>query len=109
MTLEKFLSICESDSAPSNLAPSNLASPLKALWYDRRGEWDSAHKEIQDDEDQHSAAVHAYLHRKEGDLPNARYWYNTAHRKPFIGSLDQEWQALAAEFIASASVKAPLP
>ena len=39
--------------------------------------------------------VHAYLHRVEGDLDNARYWYNRAQRpvpsKPFAG----EWDAIA--------------
>lgn len=44
-----------------------------------------------------AAAVHAYLHRKEGDIWNANYWYRTAGRKPFAGSLEEEWQALVDE------------
>jgi hypothetical protein len=44
--------------------------------------------------------VHAYLHRKEPDLANARYWYNRAGRSPATGSLEQEWDALAVELLA---------
>jgi hypothetical protein len=44
-----------------------------------------------------SAAVHAYLHRKEGDLWNANYWYRNAKRKPFTGSIDDEWKTLVEE------------
>ena len=95
MTFEEFLSLCEAESEPK------LASHLKALWFDRQGDWDSAHEQIQDGHDKLSAALHAYLHRKEGDLWNARYWYNNAGKKPFNGSLDEEWEALVREFLAS--------
>ncbi len=100
MTIETFLASCDFNTALSPLSP-----PLKALWLDKRGEWEMAHAEIQDESDPGSAAIHAYLHRKEGDLWNARYWYNQAGRKPFTGSLDQEWRALAEEF-CSASTQA---
>ena len=46
------------------------------------------------------ALVHAYLHRKEPDPANARYWYNRAGRQPAAISLEQEWDALAAELLA---------
>ncbi|MEY4669529.1 MAG: hypothetical protein RL518_2228 [Pseudomonadota bacterium] len=95
MTFEQFLTVCESGSEPRA-----LSSHLKALWFDRRGDWDTAHERIQDDHDRISAAIHAYLHRKEGDISNARYWYSTAHRPVFKGSLDQEWEALAREILA---------
>ncbi|HQT79998.1 MAG TPA: hypothetical protein PLD10_23395 [Rhodopila sp.] len=45
------------------------------------------------------AAVHAYLHRKEPDAANARYWYNRAGLSPETGSLDAEWDALAARLL----------
>ena len=93
MTFEEFLSLCEAETEPK------LASHLKALWFDRQGEWDSAHEEIQDGHDTFSAAIHAYLHRKEGDISNARYWYSTANRPIFKGSLDDEWEALATEIV----------
>jgi hypothetical protein len=94
MTFEEFLTICESSTEPRN-----LSSLLKALWYDRHGEWDLAHEEIQDGEDTYSAAIHAYLHRKEGDVSNARYWYSTANRRIFKGTLDEEWESLARELV----------
>jgi len=94
MTFEAFLSICESSTEPKGLSPH-----LTALWLDHHGEWDGAHEEIQDGDDKFSAAIHAYLHRKEGDISNARYWYSTAGRKPFSGSLKEEWESLAREIL----------
>lgn len=41
--------------------------------------------------------MHAYLHRKEGDLANARYWYARAARPPATGVLEAEWEALVRE------------
>lgn len=95
MTFESFLTLCESVDEPTT-----LSSHLKALWFDRHSDWDSAHEEIQDDDDPLSAAIHAYLHRKEGDISNARYWYGTAGRRLFKGSLEEEWLALAREITA---------
>jgi hypothetical protein len=54
---------------------------LNALWYDARGEWDKAHELIQDVQDKNASWIHAYLHRKEGDDPNAGYWYSRAGKK----------------------------
>jgi hypothetical protein len=76
-----------------------LPAPLQALWLDAVGDWDGAHEAIQDEGDRASAAVHAYLHRKEGDLWNARYWYKNAGRRPFDGTLVAEWESLSREFL----------
>jgi len=95
MTFDDFLAMCESSTEPSG-----ISAHLKALWFDHQGEWDGAHEEIQDGHDPLSAVIHAYLHRKEGDLSNARYWYSTANRGVFKGSLDEEWEALARELVA---------
>ncbi len=99
MKLSDFLARCESSSEPAGLSPH-----LKALWFDRHGDWDSAHEEIQDNTDKLSAAIHAYLHRKEGDISNARYWYATAERQVYKGSLEDEWNALAEESAALAEI-----
>ena len=40
--------------------------------------------------------VHAFLHRKEGDLSNAGYWYRRAVREPHKGPLEDEWREIAA-------------
>jgi hypothetical protein len=73
--------------------------PLRALWWDARGDWAKAHACAQADSGSQAAAVHAYLHRKEPDLSNARYWYNRAGRPPATGTLDQEWAALTTELL----------
>ena len=50
----------------------------------------------QSDEGADGAWVHAYLHRKEGDLPNAAYWYRRAGRPVCEASLEQEWRDIAS-------------
>lgn len=74
---------------------------LAALWWDRRGDWPRAHECAQSDEGRDCAEVHAYLHRKEGDLPNARYWYARAGRPVANGTLDDEWASLVERFASA--------
>jgi hypothetical protein len=81
-------------------APPGWASlPLQALWWDAKDDWTKAHECAQADDGAAGAAVHAYLHRKEPDLSNARYWYNRAGRAPATFTLEREWTALVAEFL----------
>jgi hypothetical protein len=82
-------------------APPALSPPLRALWHDARGEWDAAHAVAQDIDDRTGAWIHAYLHRKEGDLGNAAYWYERAHQPVATDSLEAEWQRLAAALLAA--------
>ena len=80
-------------------APPPGASPiLKALWLDHRDDWHGAHDQVDSARDRDSAWVHAYLHRKEGDLANADYWYRRADRSRPDIPLDAEWDALVAHF-----------
>ena len=76
--------------------PAGLAPALAALWWAGKGEWDRAHDLVQDDPGRDAAWVHAYLHRVEGDLSNAAYWYRRAARPLETGPLDAEWDAIAA-------------
>jgi hypothetical protein len=76
--------------------PPGLTPALRGLWHDHQGDWDAAHRAVQDAADPASAWVHAYLHRKEGDLWNAGYWYARAGRSPATGGLHEEWAALVA-------------
>ena len=46
-----------------------------ALELDWGGDWDEAHRIVQGIESTDSYWIHAYLHRKEGDLENA--WRNS--------------------------------
>jgi hypothetical protein len=81
--------------------PAGLDPALAALWWDARGDWDRAHGFAQQQNTQAACAVHAYLHRKEGDLSNARYWYARAGKEPAAGTLEDEWDALARELLAT--------
>jgi hypothetical protein len=86
-------------STEQPVPPTSLSLPLQALWWEAKGDWAKAHECAQADPGPIGAAVHAYLHRKEPDPANARYWYNRAGRTPATVSLDDEWQALATELL----------
>jgi len=45
-----------------------LDGALLALWWDGRGDWERAHEVAQEVSGADGAWIHAYLHRKEGDL-----------------------------------------
>lgn len=74
--------------------PAGLGKLLQALWYEAHGDWDRAHKLAQSQKGKAAAAVHAYLHRKEGDYSNADYWYERAGSVRPRGALEKEWEAL---------------
>lgn len=81
--------------------PSDLGLALTALWWDAKGDWNAAHEHVQRDEGNPACDwVHAYLHRKEGDLSNARYWYRNARRPAASGPLEQECEAIVATLTA---------
>jgi hypothetical protein len=75
--------------------PPGLSPLLRALWLDGRGDWNGAHETAQEVEGADGAWVHAYLHRKEGDLGNAAYWYRRAAKPVCTGDLDAEWAEIA--------------
>jgi hypothetical protein len=80
--------------------PGGLSLALQALWWDAKGDWEKAHQRAQEREDEAGMWVHAYLHRKEGDLSNADYWYRRCKKSPPKTSLDQELESLAQAFLA---------
>ena len=96
MTLEEFT------SSLSSAEPPQVAPALRALWHDARGDWNAAHSVAQDVDDESGAWVHAYLHRKEGDTGNARYWYRRAGRPEATDSLQAEWGRIVAELLHGA-------
>jgi hypothetical protein len=79
--------------------PSNLTHALQALWYDATEDWQAAHKHAQAQDDATGAWVHAYLHRKEGDVANARYWYRRAGRPMATMTPDAEWGPIATALL----------
>jgi hypothetical protein len=95
VTLDEFRATLTAAAPPADLAPA-----LTALWHDGRGDWAEAHRVAQDVHDESGARVHAYLHRKEGDLGNASYWYRRAGVERATGSLSDEWQAIVSALLA---------
>ncbi len=89
MVLDKFKSSLKSDSPPEK-----IDKELKALWWDAKGNWDKAHRLVQAMNNTLASWVHAYLHRKEGDLSNASFWYTNAGRKMPDVTLEQEWEEI---------------
>jgi len=98
MDLDDLRASLNEDAPPADLTP-----PLLALWLAATGEWNAAHDCAQSQKDSIGARIHAYLHRVEGDLANARYWYDRADVTPFEGSLAEEWEALTREFLPGVS------
>jgi hypothetical protein len=96
MTLEKYLKSLDDD-----LPPPQLADTLTSLWWDKKGNWDRAHSIAQEIPTVQGSAVHAYLHREEGVLWNADYWYSRAGRKRPDMPLEEEWQLLVNEMLES--------
>jgi hypothetical protein len=89
MTFEVF-----QNSLTAPAVPDNLSAYLESLWYDAKGDWTRAHSIIQDIEDNNAAWIHAYLHRKEGDVGNADYWYRRAGKKRPSVKFEEEWESI---------------
>jgi hypothetical protein len=81
--------------------PENAGICVAALWHAARGDWHKAHELVQDDEGRAAAWVHAYLHRVEGDIGNAGYWYSRAGRPRAEGPTDAEWNEIAAALLVT--------
>lgn len=69
---------------------------LKVLELAKADHWEESHAMVQKHGDELSCQIHGYLHRVEGDLSNARYWYGRGNSKLPSNSLDQEWERLNA-------------
>ncbi|MFK7845260.1 MAG: hypothetical protein AB8G77_08160 [Rhodothermales bacterium] len=95
MDFEAFKALLQDDNADSQLHGVQLA-----LWKAGRGDWDGAHDLVQDGDGQNDAWIHAYLHRAEGDLGNASYWYRRAGKPVAHGSLEDEWENIVRVLLA---------
>ena len=94
------MSIGEFRASLAGTAPAaTLAPPLAALWWAAKGDWDAAHRIVQDESTREAAWVHAYLHRVEGDLGNAGYWYRQAAQPVAKDSLEVEWERIASALL----------
>jgi hypothetical protein len=79
-----------------------LSDALAALWWDVKGDWARAHSMVDEMESSDGMAVHAYLHRKEGNASNADYWYQRAGRTYHRPTLEAEREALLDGLLPSA-------
>jgi len=93
MTFSEF-----NQTLTENKPSQNISEILETLWYDAKGDWESAHTIAQTNESVLSYdRLHAYLHRKEGDNWNANYWYKRAKTTIPDINLAQEWAFLVKE------------
>ncbi|HUR29854.1 MAG TPA: hypothetical protein VMZ69_00410 [Saprospiraceae bacterium] len=96
MNIEDFKKSITQDHPPEGLSPL-----LLSLWYDAKCDWEKSHDIISEIESKDAALIHAYLHRKEGDLWNADYWYLRAGKARNNESLPAEWNELVENIIVS--------
>ena len=94
MKIDDFL-----QSINEKVPPDQISETLQSLWWDKKGDWDKAHSIAQEIPTSQGSAVHAYLHREEGVLWNADYWYSRAGRKRPSLSLEDEWLELVEEML----------
>lgn len=95
MTFEEF-----NNSLKDKHPPEGIGKNLKALWEDAKGNWHEAHNIVQDTSGVEGDWIHAYLHRKEGDLSNASYWYRRAGKSTHTGTLREEWEQLVRALLS---------
>ena len=93
MTLDDFKATLKEDE------PADLTPPLRALWWAGRGDWDRAHHIANEIDTPSGALIHAHLHRQEGDLSNARYWYGRAGHLESTESIAAEWDTIASSLL----------
>ena len=94
LTYPGFLASIEQDAPPPE-----LSAALQALWWDRKGDWARGHSLLRDEGPISDCRVHAYLHRREGEDWNARYWYSRAEEPFYEGELDDEWSELVKRYL----------
>ena len=94
MSFEEFKFSLSSDGPPDG-----LSEPLRALWHDAKGKWDAAHSIVQKYYDMPNMWVHAYLHREEGVLWNADYWYSRAEKARPDVSFEAEWEQIVTALL----------
>jgi hypothetical protein len=68
---------------------------LAAIALLQQGKWQEAHALVQEDKSSVGCWLHGIVHILEGDLSNARYWYQRARRNwPALANAGAELAAL---------------
>lgn len=99
MTLDAFKS-----SLSKSDPPESISKLLKAMWHEGKNDWERAHNIAQDISTDDGSWIHAYLHRVEGDLGNAAYWYHRAGKPVPRVSPEEEWEQIVAALLAREEV-----
>ena len=95
ISFEDFRATLDGPAPPAGVCP-----PLAAMWHDAKGDWEAAHHLAQSEDNADGAWVHAYLHRVEGDLANAGYWYRRAGKPVNRQPLPDEWTTIVQSLLA---------
>lgn len=98
MKIEEF-----EKSLSQHKPPEEIDVFLTSLWFDAKGDWHKAHDLINDLNGSTAAWVHAYLHRKEGDLGNASYWYRRAGKEMSTQTFQEEWMIITKALLQISS------
>ena len=96
MDLETF-----KNSSEETEPPEGLSVDLEAMWYQGKGNWDQAHSLAQSENGASASWVHAHLHRVEGDIRNASYWYRLANKPICTLSIRKEWDQIVSVLLDS--------
>ena len=98
------MKVADFKASLSAAAPApDLGAPLAALWWAAKGNWDQAHRIAQEQDTPDYAWVHAYLHRVEGDLGNAGYWYKRSGKPVATGPVESEWERITSALLEGGS------
>ncbi len=78
-----------------------MSEPLEsAIRCALAGDWDGAHRIVQDLADPSACWIHAILHKIEGDAWNSRYWYARSGGRSYEDYADPRAELAAAlEFV----------
>jgi hypothetical protein len=97
MTAEELAQSAASDPAP----PEGISIAAQSLWHARAGKWDAAHDLCQEVPGKAGSWIHAWLHREEGDLGNAAYWYSLAGKEMPAKHVThaEGWMDIASELV----------
>ncbi|QES91024.1 hypothetical protein E0W69_018615 [Rhizosphaericola mali] len=77
----------------------DFSAELQALWWIRKDQWNIAHDMVQNLSSKNAALIHALLHKIEGDIWNANYWYANANSNNPNISIEKEWENLVKKIL----------
>lgn len=71
------------------------------LWLMGVGKWDASHDIVESLPEPGASWIHAMLHRDEGDLGNAGYWYHRANKQMPLESvsIQDEWASIVKSLL----------